>query len=128
MIFAEAKEREYMYKFTEAKILTIEEIKENVLTESRNPTLERMMFMEQRKEDKAGIFPCWIEAYGEKEDGTVVSLIISVSQYRDGQFELLRFRLGNVERDYNVKFRFWDQPPTEGLREDHPFVDSEVAQ
>lgn len=118
-----------MYKFTDAKVLSIDEIMEQLDTESKNPTVERLIFMESRKDGVSNLFPCWIEACGIIPDTKeLTGLILCIGQYHDGSFELLRIRMKNIIRDYNVKFRFWDQPPTEGLREDHPFVDSEVAQ
>ena len=46
-----------------AKVINAEELKEIIDEELTNPTVERLMFLETKR-DGSKIFPCYVEAYG----------------------------------------------------------------
>ena len=116
-----------MVCFENAKVIDAEELKESLLEESTNPTLERLMFLEVRpKDDKPGkIFPCFVEAWGEEENSEMkidlgLRFQVCILQSSGGQFGLVRVIIPAT--DLGVRKRIWDKPPTKGHREFVPWA------
>ena len=116
-----------------AKILDAQEIKEIIGEEYSNPTIERMMFIEtkQNGEFPGKIFPCYMEAWAMEPGETDVeadhlAFRCCIVQCMEGGFNMVRVHIRDFE--LGVTKRIWDKPPTKGLREDHPWMDTREAQ
>lgn len=116
-----------------AKMIGAEELKEIIDEEYTNPTVERLMFLETKAngEMPGKIFPCYMEAWAKDEGKSSVEadklmFQCCIVQCTEGQFSMLRVVLH--EDELGIRKRIWDKPPTKGLREDHPWLDTEVTQ
>ena len=118
---------------THAKILSAEDIKEDIANIYENPTIGRMMFIETReKEGVPGkVFPCYMLAWAVAPgDNPVVADKLMFQAYifqsMAGDYSMVEVVLH--EKEFGVNKRIWDNPPTQELRKSVPWIDSEVAQ
>lgn len=112
-----------------AKLMNVNEIREVIDEEYTNPTIERMMFIEtkQNGEFPGKVFPCYMEAWALEEGKTEAEadhLVFQccIVQCMEGGFNLVRVHIRDSE--LGVSKRIWDKPPTKGLRNDHPWMDT----
>ena len=116
-----------------AKLIGTDELKEIISEEYKNPTIERMMFIETKTTDKmpGKVFPCYMEAWaiepGENNvEADELVFRACIVQCMDGGFNLLKVYLHDNE--LGVSKRIWDKPPTKGLRDETPWIATEVKQ
>ena len=117
-----------------AKIIPVNELIEMIDEKFNNPTIDRLMFIETRStaEVPGKVFPCYLEGYElEKTDDpdnliSTAAFLCCIMQYIKGEFKMIRVRIPASK--FGVSKRIWDKPPTKGLRDDYPFLDSEEAQ
>lgn len=110
-----------MVFFDDARCLEAAELKYMIDRTEDNPTVERLLFVEQRSSDGSPgrLFPCWLTAWGEEEDGTLpvrndgrkwLVFQCSVVQSRDGKFSMLPVTIRETE--LISQKRIWDKPPS----------------
>lgn len=115
-----------MVYYENAKVIEADELKEIIDEETKNPTIERLMFIEAKSANgEAKIFPCYLEAWGQEENAEVKSdpglrFQIAIVQSMSGEFGMVRVVV--MANELGVSKRIWDKPPTKGRREDIPFV------
>ena len=112
-----------------AKLVTALEIKEMIEDENiGNPTISGLLFIETKgKGDVEGrLFPCYIHSWAEEDVEGLKMLMFQadIIQYAKGEFCMVRVILH--EKDFGITKRIWDKPPTKGLREEIPFLESEI--
>lgn len=113
--------------FTEgAKTIDTQELLDIMKEECTNPTVERLMFLEARKEgEQSGkIFPCYAKAWSSPD--TVLNpnpeydFLIDILQSTQGKFGMVEVVISSKE--LGVKKRLWNKPPTKALRDETPWV------
>lgn len=123
-----------MVSVENAKLVHAEELKAFIDEEVSNPTVERLMFVEAQAaggEGKTKIFPCYIEAWAtdsrtNKDAVQKLMFQCSIVQSMGGEFGMLRVYIH--EDELGVTKRIWDKPPTKGLRDETPWIATEVKQ
>lgn len=117
-----------MISLNNAEMISPEELVGLLKEECKNPTMERLMFIETKgdpiRPDKPGkIFPCYVAAYTEEPE---LMFKVYLNQYANGEFQMVMVIL--PAKDMGVNKRLWDRPPTSMVREFTPWMDSGVAQ
>ena len=118
----------YMVYTESANIVEPQMLKELIEEEYSNPTIERMMFIETKKNERfpGKVFPCYVEGWRYAAEPTPplkeeLEFQICIMQCTGGEFGLVRAIIH--ESELGVSKRIWDKPPTKGLRDDFPFVE-----
>lgn len=111
----------------QAHTLTMDDLLEMVEKEPGNVTMNRLIFIETRATDKMprSLFPCWPAQVREDKDGNR-SVILFVTQCLKGSYGIIC--IDEAEKDFGVKCRFWNLPPTEDLLNSMPMTDSAEVQ
>lgn len=109
-----------------AHTLSMDDLQTIVDTDSMNPCIERLIFVETRKTDKRerSIYPCYPAQIKEK-DG-VRSVIFFVNQCMAGQYNTACVAM--PENEIGVKARFWNLPPRDEMMESDPMISSTEVQ
>ena len=114
----------------EAKVLDAQELREMMERNAINPTIGRLVFVEQMAVDNAAgkVFPCFLEAWTEddtdngpyKEDGSSwLTFRCKIVHCNEDGFGIIEVFIH--ERDLGIKRRFWDKPPTNVLMSSKSF-------
>ena len=117
-----------MIVFNNAEVMTAEALVEEFDRECKNPTVERLMFIETKgnpmKPDKPSkIFPCYVAAYTEEPERMFKVYLI---QYVQGEFQMVEVVI--PAKDLGVTKRIWDRPPVKMQRDATPWISTEVVQ
>lgn len=120
-----------MNYFEDAKVLDALELRDMIEQPISNATVDNLVFVELRERDvkPSAIFPCYIVAWREDENGMPdqktgrkpLMFQGNVIQYKEGEYEFVPVIIR--ETDFEVRKRIWDRPPVESLRKYLPFVD-----
>ena len=116
--------------FTEnAKMVEPREICEMIEDSLENAVVNGMLFIETRAkgDTPSKVFPCYPVAWKEeeKEDGsTQLAFKVDIIQLVSGEFGIIQVVVH--EDEIGITKRFWNKPPTKGLRDEHPFVEEIV--
>lgn len=117
----------------EAKILGVSDLLKMMEDEYRNPTIQRMVFVETKGKTagEGKVFPCYLEGWKQNEDAKVRAnpptwFQACIAQCSGSQFGMVRVVICSDE--FGLGKRVWDLPPTEELRNQTPWVASEVPQ
>ena len=119
-----------MIYYEDAKIVDAMELKNMVEMHCVNPTVEALRFIELKAngDNTTPLFPCFMEAWSEDDNPSIneregrkwLMFKCTVIQYKDGEFETLPIYLH--EKEFEIRKRVWDKPPTAALRKSKPFV------
>ncbi len=116
-----------------AKQIDVQEMKDAIEETMANPTIERLMFIETR--DKEGVpgkvFPFYLVAWSLEKGKTNVEadhylFKADILQSIGGAFQMVEVIINS--RDFGVNKRIWDKPPTKGLRDETPWLETVVKQ
>ena len=111
-----------------AKVIDPQELKEIIDEETKNPTIDRLMFIEAKAANgETKIFPCYLVAWGEEENAAMktnpgLRFMINITQCMNGEFGMVQVVV--LANELGVTKRIWDKPPTKGLRESLPFAET----
>lgn len=109
-----------------ARIIEPWEIKEICNEEYTNPTVERLMFIETKANEKmeGKVFPCYVESWAEAKGELLFKCMITQSMNGEFSGVLVIIRAS----DLGVTKRIWDKPPTKAIRNETAWMDTEVKQ
>ena len=110
----------------QAHTLDMDDLQAIIDTDSMNPCIERLIYVETRKTERKerSIYPCYPAQIKEK-DG-VRSVIFFVNQCMAGQYNTACVSM--PENEFGVKARFWNLPPNEDVLEKEPMISSVEVQ
>ena len=110
----------------QAHTLSMDDLQAIIDTDSMNPCIERLIYVETRKTERKerSIYPCYPAQIKEK-DG-VRSVIFFVNQCMAGQYNTACVAM--PENEIGVKARFWNLPPQDEIMEKDPMISSTEVQ
>lgn len=119
-----------------ARVLSPQDIREFIDEKCSKPTVDRLFFLETKEKEgyPSGIFPIYMEAYAimdapntpAEEKGKLLFQACIIQYKKSEGFCMARVYIR--ESQIGTNNRIWDKPPTNGLRNDHPWLDTEVVQ
>ena len=95
-----------------AKVIDPQELKEIIDEETKNPTIDRLMFIEAKAANgETKIFPCYLVAWGEEENAMMkadpgLRFMINITQCMNGEFGMVQVVVLANELGVEV----WDEP------------------
>ena len=114
-----------------AKIIDAEELKELIEEQHANPCVERLIFLETKGkgEDDGHIFPAYVEAWAyddikPAQNHKSIMFKMALTQYIQGETAMVQVVVR--ESDIGKNKRIWDKPPKKSLRDETPWVETEV--
>ena len=104
----------------EARIMTLQEVRDVLNFPSLNPTVNEMIFVETRKtaNNDRKVFPC----YPIKYDSVQCTLRIAAVQCKSNHYFFVHVDM--PQEDIGVKCRFWSAPPTEEALDNDPLPEA----
>lgn len=110
----------------QAHTLDFDDLQKMIDTESMNPCIERLIYVETRKTDRKerSIYPGYPAQIKEKDGKR--SLIFFVNQCMAGQYNTACVSV--PEEDIGIKLRFWNLPPSEEVLNKKPLISSAEVQ
>lgn len=110
----------------QAHTLGFDDLQKMIDSESMNPCIERLIYVETRKTERKerSIYPGYPAQIKEKDGKR--SLIFFVNQCMAGQYNTACVSV--PEEDIGIKLRFWNLPPAEEVLEKDPLISSVEVQ
>ena len=110
----------------QAHVMSLDDLQKMIDSESMNPCIERLIYIETRKTDRKerAIYPGYPAQIKEKDGKR--SLIFFVNQCMAGQYNTACVSV--PEEDIGVKLRFWNLPPAEEVLEKDPLMSTVEVQ
>ena len=110
----------------QAHTLSLDDLETMINTDSMNPCIERLIYVETRKTERKerSIYPGYPAQVKEKDGKRM--LIFFVNQCMAGQYNTACVSM--PEDEIGVKARFWNLPPMEEIMEKDPMISSAEVQ